>query len=113
MASNENISIKMLKGDRHAIAEGLISSSTYIRLYALQWAAYYSVLNPAIISQIMELKTDNSVDMGYTVSDFAIAALDILGVEKYRGQDKDLINLINNFVFPENKVNEMIAALGR
>ena len=107
MAGNENISIKMMNGVRYAIAEGLTSKSAYIRLNALQWAAYYNVADPAVIAKIKDLKTDNDSDMGYMVSDFAIAALVVLGAEKYRGKDKDLINLINNFVFQKDIVNEM------
>lgn len=106
-----NLPSRMIKGDRKAIAEGLSSTSPYIKICALQWAAYYRVINPETISKIAKLKNDDSVDMGYQVSNFAVAALDVLGIEKYKGQNKEMLALIANFVFPKDKVDKMISNL--
>lgn len=52
--------------------------------------------SPEIIGKLKELKEDNSQIAGHKIADFSIAALDILGIEKYTGKDTGIIGLINS-----------------
>lgn len=50
-----------------------------------------------VIELLVNLKSDNVNLIGCTVSQSAIAALDVLGVEKYEGDDSTVISLIQGF----------------
>ncbi len=49
---------------------------------------------PNIIAALKKLKNDKVVLLGSTLSDFAVAALDIIGGEKYHGNDSNILSLI-------------------
>ena len=58
-------------------------------------AAKRKLRSQAVIERLKELKTDYAVLAGdTTVSDFACAALDIIGIEKYSGNREQTIQLI-------------------
>ena len=46
-----------------------------------------------------ELKKDKRVAMMNKVSDFATAALDILGIEKYNGNNVIIIEMIETIIY--------------
>ena len=55
-----------------------------------------------IIDSLKALKSDNSRIAGYKISDFCMAALDIMNIEKYNGNDDAVIKLIESrFEFAE------------
>lgn len=63
-------------------------------MYAIR-ACCVKVLNDdEIINQLKELKNNHSIAMMNKISDCAIAALDIMGVEKYSGSNKKIIEII-------------------
>ena len=53
-------------------------------------------LNTPLISEaLLKLKDDKVVLLGRPISSYAIAALDIVGAEKYQGDDTDIRALID------------------
>lgn len=49
---------------------------------------------PAISKALRELKGDQITVLGRSISSYAIAALDIIGAERYKGDDEDMRKLI-------------------
>ena len=105
MANNffvdNDLILAMQSGDKDGIYRGLIHSGAIYRTNAIIHTVKHKILNDSIISEIRELTKDGVSLMGvYKVSDFAIAALALLGIEKYYGDDEIILNLINsNFNF--------------
>lgn len=89
---------KMIKGDKAIIKECLFSESKYVRMDAILWAAYHKLKDTDIVERISELKSDNSSGLGYTVGNYAVSALDVLGIEEYAGNDESQKALILNFL---------------
>lgn len=109
MKNNRSINIcKMILGDKETIIKSLFSESKYARIDALIWATYHCVTESDIIERIKDLKKDDSVLAGYTVGNFAIAALENLNLEKYDGDDEYQKSLIKNFVPSKEKANEIL-----
>ncbi len=52
------------------------------------------VNTPDAAEAMKRLKNDGVVIMGRRISSYAQAALDILGIEKYKGNDEEVIELI-------------------
>lgn len=99
MEINRQIDIcKMIRGDAEVIKKCLFSASKYARIDAIRWATYHHMESSDIVARIVELKNDDSVFFGYTVSNFAIAALEKMGIEKYEGDDEYQKDLIESFI---------------
>ena len=100
--ANELIS-KMQKGDRNVIFDCLSHSGAIFRMNAVGNAVIHGMNDSETISRLVELKSDNASLDGFTVGDFATAALDVLGCEKYRGNNDRMRSLIAtrfNFLKP-------------
>ncbi|MDE5772816.1 MAG: hypothetical protein K2I06_14560 [Ruminococcus sp.] len=107
--NNRSINIcKMISGDKEAIRKSLFSESKYVRMDALIWATYHCITENDIIERIKDLKKDNAVLSGYTIGNFAIAALENLNSEKYDGNDEYQKSLIKNFVPSKEKAAEIL-----
>ncbi len=52
------------------------------------------ITDQQVVEAIGRLKNDNVVILGRRVSSYALAALDIIGVEKYSGNDDEVRELI-------------------
>ena len=50
---------------------------------------------PSVISILKKLVLDPTQVLGRPISSYAVAALDILGIEKFTGHDQEIIDLIN------------------
>lgn len=87
---------KIQDGDRNAILQGLAHPGAFYRINATMSAGRHFVKEPVIGIYLKRLKEDNMIMNGYRVSDFAYAALDILGIEKYIGNDIRIRRLINS-----------------
>lgn len=94
---SENI-CNMIKGNKETIKNCLYSESQYTRMDAILWATYHKYKDYDIIERIIDLKIDNEGGMGYSVGNYAIAALDILNIEKYSGDENSQKDLISNFL---------------
>ncbi len=107
--NNRSMNIcKMISGDKEVIRMGLFSESKYIRMDALIWATYHCITENDIIERIKDLKKDNDVLSGYTVGNFAVAALENLNLEKYDGNDEYQKSLIKNLVPSKEKATEIL-----
>lgn len=53
-----------------------------------------NIQDKSVLDLVSKLKNDNVVILGRKISSYAIAALDILGVEKYSGEDVEIVEFI-------------------
>lgn len=91
---------KIQNGDKNAVLQGLAHSGAFYRVNATINAVRYGIREPALKIYLDRLKQDKVIMNGYRVSDFAISALDILGFEKYVGNDLRIRALIKSkFIF--------------
>lgn len=85
-------------GDFGAIERGLFHEGALYRVNSIISMIKKDYSTPMLISRLKELKTDDIPLFGttdsYTVADFANAALDIMGIEHYRGYRKTVEILI-------------------
>ena len=80
----------MFEGETDIIIEALVSEASFVRMNGIIEAVKHNKKENAIVNLIANLKEDNtgtfSLRGGYEASDFAFAALDLLGIEKYSSQ---------------------------
>ena len=92
----------MAAGDRNAILRGIQSTGTSDKSCGICFAAIHRIRDSEMIAAIRAAKEDADLIYAYRISDFAIAALDILGVEKYTGDNELIQTLIHSkFAFLE------------
>lgn len=89
-----NLVDKMRNGNSNAIIAGLLHHGAIYRMNAIAFSSLQGRSNKEIVEKIKALRTDHFGIDGYSVSDFAIAALDILGIEKYTGSNQNIKQLI-------------------
>ena len=87
---------KIQAGDWSAIMQGLSHIGAFYRINATINAVRYEVRDPVVKIYLDRLKEDQIVMNGYRVSEFAISALDILGFERYNGNDLRIKRLIDS-----------------
>ena len=91
---------KMVDGDKNAIIDGFISSSCVLRVNAIIQAVLHKMKDKTTEVQLHRLKKDDTYifdsNVGYRVSDFAYAALHLLGFARYEGTDKTVVALIDS-----------------
>lgn len=93
---NDLISAMKL-GDESSIYRGLVHGGAIYRINAIIQTVKHRILSDDIISKIQDLKEDDIRLMGvYKISDFAISALALLGIEEYRGDDEIILRLIKS-----------------
>ncbi len=97
MASDANALIRRMEsGQTDAILTGLRHKGALVRINGILNATRHSIKTDETIDLIRELKKDTiSFDL-YAVSDFATAALDLMGIEEYNGSKKQILNLIES-----------------
>ena len=93
--ANELIS-RMISGEREAIMRGLAHPGAIYRMNAIGQVYLNNMRDAEIIDKLMELKSDDIMLDGYTVGDFAVAALHNYGIEKYEGDKRTLKELIES-----------------
>lgn len=86
---------EMRNGNSNAIVAGLLHHGAIYRMNAIAFSSLQRRSNKEIVEKIKALRTDHFGIDGYSVSDFAIAALDILGIEKYTGTNQNIKRLID------------------
>ncbi len=91
------------------IIYNLAHSGALFRLRAILLSIINRVQDPDVLQAIAKLKNDKVMMLGRPVSAYAIAALDILGQEKYQGNDPDIIELVE--ALPELQFGEEDLAL--
>ena len=84
---------KIENGNKTAIIEALKSSSPILQLNGLMFAAKYSVVEA---SEIIESMNCNDISFfGNPMNNFKIATLHLLGVDEYKGNDKQIKSMID------------------
>ena len=86
---------KMQTGNVAAIAEGFTSPGALLRINAIINAVKFKVTPDEFISRIRDLTRDDNYVSGYQVSDFAYAALDILGIQRFKGDRPEIKQMID------------------
>lgn len=76
--------------------DNLNKDGTFYKFNGIVQCVKSNMLTDEVVARLRELKTDNSQIAGHSISDFSIAALDVMGIEKYYGDDSDIICLINS-----------------
>lgn len=90
----------MRRGDGKILLDALPHQGSIYRMNAIAFSCICKADNAQIAEKIRKLKGDNAILDGYSVSDFAKAALDIMQIEKYSGDNVRIRNLIESgFVF--------------
>lgn len=82
------------KGNVDAINEALNHKGALYRINGIVGCVLHSIKTDEVISVIKELLSDDVTVSGYMVSDFALAALDLLNVSKYAGNNDRVKALI-------------------
>ena len=86
---DNDLIIAMKLGDKSRIYNGLVHNGAIYRINAIIQTVKHKILDDDIILKIQDLKEDNIKFIGvYKVSDFAISALVLLGIEEYYGDDE-------------------------
>ena len=49
-----------------------------------------------VIAELKKMKSDNAQIAGHSISDFSLAALDVLNVEKYTGNNENVLRIIQS-----------------
>ena len=91
---------KVHAGDKNSIIAAMLCDASFYRMNGIIEAVKHKYKEPAVIRQIRNLITDKtgifSLTGGYNVSDFAYAALDVLGVESYTGNEEKVRMIIES-----------------
>lgn len=66
------------------------------RIEGLKDCVVFDIKNADVISKIKELKNDDVVVLGWSVGQLATVVLDVLGIEKYKGNDPYMVGMIEN-----------------
>lgn len=88
------LSKRIYDGNLDGIMEGFFSEGAIYRAQAIISVYNHRLMNDAIKRQLFRLSTDNNRVIGYAVSDFALAALNAFGIQKYEGDDPGIMSLI-------------------
>lgn len=92
----DNVHDNIVNGNKDDILNSLKYGSAYYKLLSISCAVTHKINSIDIINAIKELKNDNSAFNSMVVSQFAIGALDVIGVEKYKGKNKTILSLISS-----------------
>lgn len=90
----QTIVSNMAIGNEEAILYGLKHKGALIRVNGIVNAVKYQCVNDEVYKLIYQLKDDMNLVEGYSVSQFAIAALHVLKIETYTGGDEQINDLI-------------------
>ena len=102
---NELVKRAHSEGKQEDILICLKHKGALIRVNGIMNAVLYSLKTPEIIALIKGLKNDEKMFDTYLVSDFAIAALDVMDIEKYEGDKQQILGLIDSkFSFMDDSV---------
>ncbi len=81
----------MYKGNVKAVLSAVKSEKEILVMNAIIAGVHCNLLNKEFIDELHKQTENNTVLMGHHISNVAIAALDILKIKKYEG-DESLIN---------------------
>jgi len=86
----------MMSENIEAIIYGAKSDISILNYTAVKFGTKYRITAPEYINQLRILKDNHTEHFGVPISKMAVAALDVLEVEKYSGDDSLIIRLIDS-----------------
>lgn len=81
------------------IHKDLQGNDSLLVMYAIRHCVFNKINDKVTVLLLQELKNSNLTEWNYKISGCAIAALHLLGVEKYVGSDVQINELINTGFF--------------
>lgn len=87
--------IKLIERDLH-------SANAEDCAYAIRVCCLNNITDESIVNSIKELKTSDKIAMMQRISDMAMAALEILDVEKYTGDNPLVLDNISTVFYSKN-----------
>lgn len=86
-----------MENDIDAILYGAKSSLPILNMNSVLFGARYKITSPEFVDVLkLKLKKSEAKFFGMPFADIVTAALDVLGVEKYYGDDEFILNLISS-----------------
>lgn len=103
-----------MKENLERIEHDLYSDDANDCIYAIRACCIKRISSESIIKRLKDLKECSAFAMMNKISDCATAALDILGVEKYTGEEKNILYIIETVFYSklaeyDNKENPKTA----
>lgn len=87
----------MYKGDRETILKGISSKTQIMVANAVIAGTQQGITDTVFVDELKKLVSNTEIIlMGIPISNIAIAALDILGITKYHGDDEYIKSLITS-----------------
>lgn len=80
----------------NSIVENLNKNGSFFKFNGIVECVRAKLITEETIFRLKQLKSDKSQIAGHTIADFSVAALDILGVENYTGNDAAIADLIKS-----------------
>lgn len=96
MARIDDIAGRINRDDISGIRDGLRDSSAFLKISAIVHSVNIEKCPDDIVELIKAAKSDTTEVAGYVVSEVATAALDIMGVETYAGENRSIIRMIES-----------------
>lgn len=87
---------RMKTGDPDAILEGLHHGGVLLQVNAAICMTHYKLTSKEFLDGLYAMMNDNFVLLGYRIYEYCICALDILGIEKYTGDDERIKRLADS-----------------
>lgn len=85
---------RMYEGSRIDILDGIKNDSNFLIVNAIMAGMIYHERSPEFIEGVFAAKNSSVTIMGWCIGDIAKAALDVCGVEKYKGNSDHTKQLI-------------------
>lgn len=95
-AADRELFDKIQSGDKDAIIKGLVHPGAIYKVNAAINAVRYDVKELSMKIHLDRMKEDDRVVNGYRTSDFAYAALELLGMEHYFNNEPRVKMLIQS-----------------
>ena len=87
------------------IINKLTHSGAAFRAVGIADCVKFNIHSSDVIELLIDLKNDHVQLIGWTVSQCAVAALDVLCIEEYVGNDSTVLSLIQGFVQMRSKLD--------
>lgn len=96
MNYSESVRDAIMRGDIPTIEKSLNSDNNLAIIFSIVAVVKYKIKLDSINKRLKILKSKDEFEFCANISDYACAALDILDIEKYLGNDKSILQLIKS-----------------
>ncbi|MBP0954104.1 MAG: hypothetical protein J6M90_00510 [Oscillospiraceae bacterium] len=87
---------RITSGDSDAIIAGIQDNSPIVQLNALIYGTKAKIQNSVFVNSLKSLIGSRAVFFGVPMEKYVLAALDVLGVQNYQGDDDFVLRLIHS-----------------